>query len=89
MDDTQRNELLTEIQNDPDGILTDETKLKLVVVDPELASLLVESKEESQLLIEINGEQIKLKRSVNPTPPPVSNYHINTIPSRNNENQLL
>jgi hypothetical protein len=89
MDDIERDELLIEIQNDPEGILTDETKLRLVVVDPELASLLVESKDEPQLLVEIDGEQIKLKRSVNPTPPPVSNYHIDTIPLRNNENQLL
>ena len=57
-------ELIDEIMEDPDSVLNDETKLKEVVQDPELAVKLLESKGVEYLEVTVENQNIAIVQSV-------------------------
>lgn len=57
-------ELIDEIMQDPDSVLNDETKLKEVVQDPELAVKLLESKGVEYLDVTVENQNIAIVQSV-------------------------
>lgn len=63
MNEDQIDKLLDLVKTNPDEVLNDENTLKLIVVDPELSSELVEAKNEDQLIVSIDGDDTKLKKS--------------------------
>lgn len=51
-----------EIKNDPDSILEDEEKIKAVVKDHELVVKVLEAKEETEMKVTVDGEEVALVR---------------------------
>ena len=61
--------LKKEISENPDEVMKDGNKLKVVISDPELAIKLLKSKGVYSLTINIDGEDIELVRPTIPVPP--------------------
>lgn len=75
--DEKRLNLINNIKKDPDSFLEEETKLKTIIKDGELASELVKAKGELSLTVTVDGTLIKLKTTLEkkiPFPVPFNRY---------------
>lgn len=58
--------IIDEIREDPDSVLADDEKMKVVIQDPELAVELLKSKEVYNLDVNVDGDNIAMVRPIEP-----------------------